>query len=296
MSNLTDLYINGANAFNSFFNMLHLAILESMPDVVLSGNGASVWRGYRVDAYKDLAKGLFDCEIYTSDPKILIFQEGYHYSKYKPIDPRDQENQIKATPYYYPFRISLDLYRCRFFLFTALEQFQLLRNFVSYASSQALIWQHSEVRSRPEITSKEFLQGSESLSMNPVGRPSSYGQVSVDYLDFIKLQEILFEQLKSIVLSACEGKYEWFRPNANWRNWDYRGYRLKLSGSNAADYVWKIKYAEPEKLAYSSSENIASKPEAYLDLLSTQYFDQSNEIRESLLHELVKNTLSRMLP
>ena len=90
MGGSTDLYVKSAKAFNNFFNMLHLAILESMASADISGDGASFWRGYRIDSYKTLAKGLFCCQIYTEEPNILVFQEGYKYSKYKPIDPRDK--------------------------------------------------------------------------------------------------------------------------------------------------------------------------------------------------------------
>lgn len=296
MTNLNDTYLNGAKAFNNFYSMLHLAMLESMPDVEISGSGAWVWRGYRIDSYKDLAKGLFYCQIYTSDPNILMFKESYQFSKYKPIDPRDKKYKIKDGRYYHPFWMTLDLYKSRFFLFTASEQYAILRNFVSYASSQSLIWQKSEVRARPDITSKEFLHGNEKVSPNYISRPSGYDQVSIDYLSVLPLQEKLFGKFKGIVSSAFDNKFKWFRPNAHWSNWDFRGYRLKISSGDSADYVWEIHYNEPEKLTCYSYENNERKREGYFDIRSTKYFDQTDEQQSLLLKEFVKNTLGKIVP
>ena len=167
MRSKTSIYTNSAKAFNNFFSMLHLAMLESMPGVDISGSGAWVWRGYRIDSYQKLAKGLFYCQIYTEKPNILIFQEVYRYPQYRPIEPRDKEYEIKDGDYYHPFRLTLDLYKSRFFTFTEREQYEVLRNFISYASSQSLVWQNSEARARPEITSSEFLYGNEKIISLP---------------------------------------------------------------------------------------------------------------------------------
>lgn len=295
MSNLTNTYLNGAKAFNNFFSMLHLSMLESMPSVDISGSGAWVWRGYRIDSYKELAQGLFYCQIYTGDPNTLIFEESYHYPKYKPIDSRDKKYKIKDGSYYRPFWMTFDLYKARFFLFSASEQYELLRNFVSYASVQSLIWQKSKVRARSDVTSKEFLQGNEKIIPNLLSRPSGYEQVSIDYLSLLPLQEKIFGKLQNAVVSAFSGEYKWLRPNAHWSNWDFRGYRLKISSGNSADYVWEIHFNEPEKLTCYSYNNNERKREGYLDIRSSDYFDQSDEQQNLLLKEFVKNTLGRFV-
>ena len=296
MGALTNTYLNGANDFNNFFNMLHVAILESMPGVDISGSGAWVWRGYRIDSYKDLAKGLFYFQIYTGNPNILIFKESYQYPNYQPIDLRDKKYKIKDGRYYHPFWITIDLYKSRFFLFTANEQYEILRNFVTYASTQSLIWQKSDVRARPDITSKEFLHGNNKIIGNHLLPPSDYEQVSINYLSILPFQKRLFDKLGIILSSAFCDKYGWFRPNANWRNWNFRGYRLNIIPSESADFLWEIYYQEPEKLFCYSYENNTRKLEGYLDISSTNIFDQDDERQNILLKDFVINTLGKLVP
>jgi len=295
MSKMTDAYLSGARDINNFFSMLHLAMLEAMPRVDISGTGAWVWRGYRVDSYKDLAKGLFYAQIYTCDPNVLVFEESYKYPKYKPLDPRDRKYKIKDGRYYHPFVVPLDLYKSRFFLFSASEQYQILQNFVSYASAQALIWQKSNARSKPEVTGTEFAQGNQKIIPNSLARPAGYEQVSLNFLSMLPLQEGLFTKLRTAVSSVISSKYQWFRPNAHWSNWDFRGHRLKMSPGDSADYVWEIYYNEPGKLICSSYNNNERKQEGYLDILSAKYFDQTEEQQDLLLKDFVKNTIGRMV-
>jgi len=296
MNSLTDVYITGSKAYNHFFDMLHLAMLESMDKIIISGSGAWVWRGYRIDAYKDLAEGLFYCQIDQDYPNNLIFKESYYFPNYKPIDPRDIQYFIKTGGYYHPFRMTLDLYQSRFFLFSKSEQYEILRNFVSYASSQALVWQHSAARGRPEITDKEFLQGNRKIQPNSLTRPSGYEQVSIDYLSAIPLQDEILMKLETIVKEALRGNYKWLFRNANWRNWDFRGWRLNVLSGDSADYTWEIHYSEPEKIVCYNFENGARKREGYFDIHSTEYFDQDSSRQDVLLRDFVNNSLRGILP
>lgn len=295
MSTQTDRYMNSAKAFNNFFSMLHHAMLESMPNIEISGSGAWGWRGYRVDSFKDLARGLFYCQIYAYDPNILIFKESYNYPPYHPIDPRDTEYGIKSGDYYHPFWITLNLFQLRFFYFTEVEQFELLRNFVSYAALQAGLWQKSELRARPEITSKEYLLGNNKISPNPLSHPNGFQQVPIDYLDLLPLQESLFGKLESVLESILGKNIKWFLPNAAWQNWGFRGYRLNISGGDSADYVWEIYYKEPEKLNCYLYGNGKRKLEGYLDICTTEYFDQNDEQKEKTLRKFVSSTLGQVI-
>ena len=147
--------------------------------------------------------------------------------------------------------------------------------------------------SKPEITSKEFLQGNQKIIPNALARPTGYEQVSINFLSMLPLQQKLFNKLRTTVSSALSSKYEWFRPNAHWSNWDFRGYRLKISSGDSADYVWEIHYNEPEKLICFSYDNNERRRQGYLDILSTQYFDQTDEQQDLLLKDFVNNTIRR---
>lgn len=168
MGNKTELYLNGMRSFDNFFEMLYTAMSEAMPGALLSNNGAFIWRGYRIDSYKDLAFGQYYCHIYLpygehfpqneliTKVQTLIFQEGYNEYR-KPSIPRDNEFGINSGDYYYPFSLKLHLYPARFFLMSTVEQYTFLFNFIDYASRQALTWQKSAARA--SVTSSERLTG-----------------------------------------------------------------------------------------------------------------------------------------
>ena len=205
MTTKTEAYIRGMEAINNFYNMLYAAMLESMPGARIIANGAYVWRGYQIDHFEDLAQGQYFCEIYPGDPDIflrqngtinsfscreLVFQEDYNDRHYKPVDQREILHCIKTGDQYYPFRVSFDLYRSRFFLLNNAEQYGMLKNFVAYAAKQALIWNRSY--SRKLVTNPKFLNG-----INIKGQTATRGsfeKVNIEFLDVWKMQDGLFTE------------------------------------------------------------------------------------------------------
>jgi len=55
MSKRTELYLNGMQAVNNFFEMLYAAMLEAMPRVLLSNSGVSVKGAASTVGYKSEA-------------------------------------------------------------------------------------------------------------------------------------------------------------------------------------------------------------------------------------------------
>ncbi len=53
----TDLYLQGMDSLNDFFEMLYSAMRTVMPEARISTTGAFVWRGYRIDEYEGLSQG-----------------------------------------------------------------------------------------------------------------------------------------------------------------------------------------------------------------------------------------------
>jgi len=295
MSNLTNVYLKGAESFNHFFSMVHHALIECMPGVKISGSGAWVWRGYRIDEFKNLANGLFYCQIYTGNPNILMFKESYKNEKYKALDPLDIKYKIKDGSYYHPFWSTLNLYQSRFFLLKTTEQYEILRNFVIYAANQAMIWQDSEARSRPEITNDDFLKGNKKIQSNPLPVPSSYDQVSLDYLNFLPLQEKFFSRLVEKLEVYIDNDEKYLRPNALWRNWGFRSYRLKIFPGDNANFLWEIHYNHPEKLKVYSYDGSNRTEIGYFDILETRYFDKDPNEQNHLLDNFINYTLGSML-
>ena len=295
MSNLTEAYIQGAQSFNHFFNMVHHALLECLPGVELSGSGAWVWRGYRIDSYKNLAKGLFYCQIYTGDPNILMFKESYKNEKYKSLDQLDVTYKIKDGSYYHPFWSTINLYQSRFFLLRTSEQYEIIRNFVGYAANQALIWQNSEARSRPEITSQDYMEGNKKIQSNKLPAPSSYDQVTQDYLNFLPLQEKLFSRLVEKLNVYIDSDEKYLRPNALWRNWGFRSYRLKIVPGDHANFLWEIHYENPQKLMAYSYDGNGRTEIGHFDIEDTRYFDKDPEEQNYILDNFLHYTLERNL-
>jgi hypothetical protein len=265
MHEKTDIYVRGMEAINNFYSMLYDAMLEGMPgEKRILPNGAYGWRGYQIDQYQNLARGQYYCQVYPGNPdqflrgngtinsftcRELVFQEAYEDSKHTPIDEREQKHCIQTGNYYYPFQVSLDLYRSRFFLLNKEEQFAVLKTFVSCASDQALIWHRSNARL--QVTNSNFLEGKEVNRKPPKSEP--FGKVNVEFLDIWGMQDDLFTTLKKILrenASKIIGKdIRWLWPNANINNFDFRGYRLKFENflpGNRFDYLWAIYFKEPK--------------------------------------------------
>jgi len=295
MSNLTEAYIQGAQSFNHFFNMVHHALLECLPGVELSGSGAWVWRGYRIDSYKNLAKGLFYCQIYTGDPNILMFKESYYQPDYKPLDQLDETYKIKDGRYYHPFWSTINLYRSRFFLLRTSEQYEIIRNFVDYATKQALIWQDSKARSRPEITSDDYLEGNKKIQLNPSSAPSDYDHVAQYYLKFLPMQKELFSKLVEKLNIYVNNEEKWLKPNGAWRNWDFRSYRLKIVSGDHANFLWEIYYNKPQKLMAYSYDGSERTKLGFFDIVDSKYFDKAPEEQSQMLDNFLHYTLERNL-
>jgi hypothetical protein len=158
------------------------------------------------------------------------------------------------------------------------------------------MWQHSEARGRPEITDEEFLHGNRKIQPNYLAHQSDYEQVSIDYLSVLPLQDEIFTRLTTIVSEILRGNIKWLRPNANWRNWDFRGYRLNISSGDSADYTWEIHYSQPEKLNCYNYENGTRKLEENFNIRANGYFDKDSSRQDVLLRNFVNNTLRRILP
>jgi hypothetical protein len=297
MNEKTSTYLQGMQAVNNFFEMLYTAMLAAMPGATFSKSGAWVWRAYKIDSYKQLAKGQYYCHISTGNPNILIFKESYYNPHYQSIDPRDEKYKIKDGSYYHPFRITLNLYQSRFFLLNTSEQYQLLENFVAYAAEQALLWQTSQARARPEVTSPEFIYGKQQRPF-PHNKRRDYQQVSIEYLEAFSLQEKLLTNLKKVLEKKAPqivGRdIEWLRENANWHNWDFRGWRLKFQGLTpgaSTDYVWEIHYTEPERLVCCAYNEGSRNRIGYFDIQATKHFDLADEQQTDELDKFITRML-----
>jgi hypothetical protein len=272
-------------------------MIAAMPDVALSKSGAWVWRAYKIDSYKELAKGQYYCQIYPPSPNTLFFKESYYDPSYQPIDPRDEIYRVKTGSYYHPFSVTLNLYQARFFLLSASEQHQLLHNFVAYAAEQALLWQNSQIRA--EVTSPEFIHGKQPRPFRH-NKHRDYQQVSVEYLEAFSLQEQILSRLEEVIKKIAPQivgrEIEWLRKNANWHNWDFRGWRLKFQGltpGSSTDYVWDIYYEQPERLVCSAYNEGSRNRIGYFDIQAANYFDLEDEQKTQELDKFVVRMLGQ---
>lgn len=303
----TDQYLLGMRAINNFYAMLYKAMREALPEAQLSKSGAYVWRGYQVNQYKELAPNQYYCEVYPGDPlqfevdngciaafncRELVFQESYQEYAHRPIDEFEHKLGIKTGNYHYPFRISLDLYRSRFFLFDLAEQYEILINFIAYAANQALVWQRSDLRTR--LTNEKFLHGQATeVSMAPT---SEFDRVPIDFLSVWQQQNTLFDLVESLlqenVPSILGKNVEWIRRNRNRSNFDFRGLRLKLKddgNDGASDYLWAIYYEQPEVLGCYTMED--KKVINTYNLISNTFFDLNEEQQKQSLVDFIDRTL-----
>jgi hypothetical protein len=232
----TETYVRGMQAINNFYNMLYAALRDKMTDAQFSLSGAYVWRGYKIDHYKELAVGQYYCHIYPHDPANLIFQEGYLDPNHVPTE-FEIKNKISQGSYYYPFSEYLNLIHNRFFDLDKDQQFSILKNFIDYASQQALIWQGSEARAR--VTGPEFLKGKEWRIRKSV-TPKPFDKVDLNFLYAWRLQDELFAQLETIIRddtpTVIGREIEWLFRNAHYLNFDHRGYRLKFKGLSDGEH------------------------------------------------------------
>jgi hypothetical protein len=237
-------YLKGMRAINSFYSMVYTAMRETMVGAQISTSGAYVWRGFRIDDYKGLANGQYYFQIYPEKPEILLMQESYIDADHQ-VSPIDKKHGVKSGSYYYPFTVTTDLLRTRFFQMSKEEQFEYLKLFVCHASEKALFWQNSDARTKD--VKPPFLHGRKPRKI-AVRIPGTFDQVGVEFLRAWKYQDHLFGKvLKPILESVPE--CEWARPNANVQNFAFRGLRMKRK--TLPDTLrWSIYFDDPHLLKF----------------------------------------------
>jgi hypothetical protein len=294
----TEKYTDGFKAINSFYAMLNKVLEEMMPPPAkFFENGAYGWRGYQITHFHDLAPNQYYCEIYPNVnglTKQLVFQESYKDPGCQPTDEYAIAEGIKINQYCYPFQVSLDLYRARFFLMELNEQFALLRNFISYAAQQALLWQHSTLRA--QSTSPEFLNGTDTIPDRRKGKDIEIHRVEMAFMEAWNTQHNLFQKLK-VALSPYQPpqaltESDWWRQNAHVSHFDFRGFFMK-SGKlipDAFDIRWMIYYTEPHLLqCRTSDERLIDQ----YDLVDNRFFDLPSDEQDKQLQIFSKICLNR---
>lgn len=207
----TSEYIKGMTAINHFYAMLYQALKEMFPGIELSKNGAYGWRGYQISNYMELAKNQYYFQIYTGDPSLakeldndylnrvnsmnLLLQEGYQDASPPPGDIFEERFRIRSGNYYFPFNVSLDLYRCRFFHLDKTEQYKVIKYFIAGAVSQALVWQKSNARE--VLTNPEFHHGKQT-PFKPEAK-HDFERVPIEFLIAWRQQDYLFNLLNRVL-------------------------------------------------------------------------------------------------
>ena len=235
MDKLSPTYLPAMYSLNDFYSMLYQSLRDALPGAFLSTSGAYVWRGYRIDSYKNLATCQYYCLIYTAYPDSLLFEESYHY----------------RSKYCTPFKRTMVLGKDNFFGLSIENQIKSIINFIRSASYEALGWQISDERQK--TVPKSLLLGKN----NPPQWPESkytITHVPELMLQAYPLQDKLFSLLQLAIEKASEmlfhQKVEIF-PNASSFNWDFRGLRMKFKDSvgktqeGASEYVWQIYFKDP---------------------------------------------------
>jgi hypothetical protein len=246
-----------------------------------------------------LAKGQYFCQIYTGNPNTLIFEEAYHDPSQKPKEQKDIDFRIVRGSYYYPFVLELNLYQTHFFHLSMDEQLKTLSNFIAYSSEQALLWQSSAIRT--QSTRPTFLKGKkQSRIFTRTTHPTN--QVSPEFLDAFQMQNELLDDLNKAIKKYAPvsiGKnILWLRANKDWRNWEYRGWRLKFESINPkghADFFWQIFYDKPDQIVCFSYDGKSRKRIGYYDVVDSSYFDLDKETRAEQMRTFVENMLKSSL-
>jgi hypothetical protein len=278
---------------NHLFLMLYDAMRESLPEAELSKTGAFDWRGYRIDSYQTLATCQYFCQVYFQRPQVIVFQEAYKFKGYR-----------------HPFRLSLNLKESNFFILNEDEQRQMLVDFVGFASKQALMWQASSGRAAEAATlhiPEVFSQGY-AVARNEMNRTIVVRQVSREYLQAIDLQSQLFSLLQDVIQMMVPYLPEPLnngvvvQPNVHWRNWDWRGCRLKVKEEDGSvpvgsfDYVFNIYNEEPDYLVCNTFDGRLRTPIKKLNLFQDRFFDKTEEKQFDLLQEFVHDALNTSQP
>lgn len=293
----TNQYLLGMQAINNFYAMLYQAMKVAMPKAVLCTNGAYVWRGFQIKKFEDLAENQYYCQIYPSEnnlTSVLIFKESYIDPSIKSIDGYEEKLGLYPHPYCYPFRVSLDLYRTRFFLMDVDDQYLMLENFVRYAVQQALIWQRSDIRTK--ITSEEFLNGAPRRSFGKYKPAGEMKHVGIEFMEAWRIQHKMFESLQQaltiFMAKKPEEEKDWIRKNASPYHFNFRGCFMKSEKllPDEFDIRWIVNFIEPEFL-----KCITSKKE-FIDqynLVKHNYFDLPEDQQRKELTGFIKKCLDR---
>lgn len=280
MTQSTSRYLQAMQALNDFYAILYQSMLSAMPEALLSATGAYVWRGYRIDSFKNLASCQYYCQIYPESPSFLVFQESYQYK----------------GKYYHHVQKQIDLLEERFFLKSLDEQLSYSTDFVRLASNTATIWQDSE--DRKTVVPKDYLSGT-NINRHKLKGKFFLNQVPDDFIYAFPMQDRLFQLLIPGIRQACEtvlSKKVDLLPNASWYNWDFRGYRMKFLDSSGekprgpSDYVWRIYYKEP---AFLTCERYKGKdyPEIPPFHLSPDFLSASEQEQSERLHQFALQSM-----
>lgn len=281
----TEMYMRSMETMNDFHDMLYAALQIEFPGAEFSTTGCMWWRGYLIDAYKDLALRQYDCQVNLESPNVLTFKESYHNPKSKFRNPQDRKFRVLKGTYCYPFEVTLSLYQIRFFHYTVSEQFDALRKFAAYARDLAINWQASEARAK--VTDPPFLHGFES-TRHPRDSVTRFSQVSLEYLEAFRIQNELLNPLKNILVGSAPGNKVF--PNKSWQNWDFRGYRQTLpqpKPGTPEKYFWEIYHRDPAHLVCFSYDGKRRTPLGAFNIVHCSYFDLGVEERKALLTEFV---------
>jgi hypothetical protein len=270
-------YVVAMESFNSFFEMLY-SVLKKSAISEISTSSAFIWRGYQIDRYKNLAASQYYFEIYYEDSHILRFQESYKDSKYE-----------------YPFRLERDLKETGFFYLNQQEQTAFLENFVKDALEKAVVWQDS--KDRKSIVPAKFIFGKKRTNLKESVK--KFGQVSEEYLRVSPMQKEIFsmlgkslDRMTKLVLSRTNTR----EPNSQWRNWTFRGYRMKINRPDGTkppgpfDYTWRIYFYEPTLICFETNGGKKSRRLSYLPM-DDEFLNSSENEQQMSIDGFVKKSL-----
>lgn len=275
-------YKSGVAALHNLMDMLHVTLVDVMPSVELARAGGYPWRGYVIRNYqKQLAYGHYFCQIYLSEPTVILMEEFYNYSGM-----------------YYPWRVNLDLLSTPFFASNKDGQKAILVDFYQEALREALEWQVSA--KRRSILPEKMLMDQEYITNAHFELPTLTHRVSNEYVAATKQQESIISLLRKIIekeLINAGLKKPYFKTNIN--GWNYRGVWMKPRLSEPEDVIpegsfpFKFKidlYDHPEYLRFESGGL-----NQVLDLESCYYFtlDESNQNRtlKEFLNPIIRHMM-----
>ena len=234
------------DAHNAFYALLYDVMLAMMPGVKLSTTGAYMWRGFRIDSYKNLAANQYYCQISHERPHTLEFKESFKY----------------RGKYQHPYRKPLDLCEANFFEKNLPEQRKSLEDFISGAVSESLLWQDSP--ERKEQVPLE-LQAGKKIFRHKYTDHYPIQQVSKDFTLALPMQHHFFQMLRDAITIAGREVLIFgidLKVNANWCNWGFRGYRQKTLLPDGklppgpSQYFWRIDFKNPALLICEKNKGV----------------------------------------